>query len=79
MHSTLFFITLLVSFVLSVPNVMSDKFLNFLCLLDSQVLLTDFVGAEGFHKSSYVLDKDVISCDHDLLLARVLSGWLVTS
>ena len=57
-----------IALVLSVPNIVSDEFLNFLLLFISKVFLFDGVCTECFHQSCYVLDQDVISGDHYLLL-----------
>jgi hypothetical protein len=47
---------------------MSDELLYLLLLIIAQVLFSDLVGAEHFHQTSYVLDQNIITCYHDLLV-----------
>ena len=49
---------------------MSDELLYLLLLIGAQILFSDFIGAEHFHEASDILDQNVITCDHDLLVRR---------
>lgn len=72
-----FFITIL---VLSIPDVVGDKLLYLRLLLLSKVFFTDLVRAESFHQSCNVLNQNIITCNHYLLLTGVaLRGRGVTA
>ena len=52
---------------------MSDEVLYLLVVLLLEVLFQGSVIIEHLHQPGNVLDKDVISCDHDLLTLGVFS------
>ena len=47
---------------------MSDELLYLLLLIIAQVLFSDLVCAEHFHQTSNVLDQNIVTCYHDLLV-----------
>lgn len=59
--------------ILSIPDIVSDEFLDLGLLLRAELLLPNLVRAEHLHQSSHILYQDVIASDHYLLL-RIAGG-----
>lgn len=59
----------LLLFVTGVPDVVSDELFNLGGLILGQILLLDAWWRKSSHQSGHILDQDVISGDHYLLLA----------